>query len=733
MEIKMGEFKQNTSIAKKLIMYIFSISFVVLIVGIIYVNYALNGATNKSYDNLKETLNNSIFYAQEAKKNVAIGIAVSVSANGDIVKALENNDRELALNALSNLSKKFANGTDYKNVKIHIHTKDIKSFVRAWKPEKFGDDLSGFRNTILEVAKTKKPLAAIEVGRAGLVLRGLAPMFNENGEYVGSIEAIMGFNSIVKDFKKDGIEIVILMDEKYKRGNALSSSLKIGNYYLSQKTVDNDFKSFVNLNIAKLLTSSSGYLNTNLMYVTNAPVKDMSGDVVGEYIIGISNEKADSVINEIKELIFGIAIFIIVALIILVTIISLVSKKVITSSIEEFNLGFKRFIDFITFKTNKFVPVEIKEANEFGKLLHNLNLVAIEQDKKQKDDMRVIGEIVLVTDKVEQGIFKCDVHSSSANPMIMTLKKTLNSMISKSRNNMNELKQTLSSYTHNDFTPNVKIDPKLKEDMLDVMQSVNILGEALRANAKLTLDNGELLNRNSLSMSQSVNNVAKKANQQAASLEETAAAVEEITSITRNNAQNASQMAQLGTTVRSAVSSGQELANKTASSMDEINTEVNSIYEAITVIDQIAFQTNILSLNAAVEAATAGEAGKGFAVVAQEVRNLASRSAEAANEIKALVESATSKANDGKIISAQMIEGYENLNEHITKTISLIDDVSNASKEQMQGIEQINNAVTMLDKVTQENANEANSVANIANDVRTMADELVADAKTKKF
>jgi methyl-accepting chemotaxis protein len=167
--------------------------------------------------------------------------------------------------------------------------------------------------------------------------------------------------------------------------------------------------------------------------------------------------------------------------------------------------------------------------------------------------------------------------------------------------------------------------------------------------------------------------------------------------------------------------------------MDEINTEVNSIYEAITVIDQIAFQTNILSLNAAVEAATAGEAGKGFAVVAQEVRNLASRSAEAANEIKALVESATSKANDGKIISAQMIEGYENLNKHITKTISLIDDVSNASKEQMQGIEQINNAVTMLDKVTQENANEANSVANIANDVRTMADELVADAKTKKF
>ncbi|RXI27686.1 methyl-accepting chemotaxis protein, partial [Arcobacter defluvii] len=83
-------------------------------------------------------------------------------------------------------------------------------------------------------------------------------------------------------------------------------------------------------------------------------------------------------------------------------------------------------------------------------------------------------------------------------------------------------------------------------------------------------------------------------------------------------------------------------------SMDEINNQVNLINEAITVIDQIAFQTNILSLNAAVEAATAGEAGKGFAVVAAEVRNLASRSAEAAKEIKAIVENATSKADQGK-------------------------------------------------------------------------------------
>ena len=109
-------------------------------------------------------------------------------------------------------------------------------------------------------------------------------------------------------------------------------------------------------------------------------------------------------------------------------------------------------------------------------------------------------------------------------------------------------------------------------------------------------------------------------------------------------------MAKYSNSVTVSASQGEKLANQTTVAMDEINAQVNLITEAISVIDQIAFQTNILSLNAAVEAATAGEAGLGFAVVAQEVRNLASRSAEAAKEIKTIVENATKKANDGNLL-----------------------------------------------------------------------------------
>ena len=261
---------------------------------------------------------------------------------------------------------------------------------------------------------------------------------------------------------------------------------------------------------------------------------------------------------------------------------------------------------------------------------------------------------------------------------------------------------------------------------------INKLREAITSMLIENKSNGLTLGESSDVLLSNVDTLNRNSNEAAAALEETAA-LEEVTSNIASTTNNVIQMASHGNEVKNSVTNGQNLANQTTEAMNEINTEVTAISEAITVIDQIAFQTNILSLNAAVEAATAGEAGKGFAVVAAEVRNLANRSADASNEIKSLVENATQKANSGKKISDEMIHGYTQLNETISKTLDLISDVESASKEQEQGILQINDAITSLDSQTQENANIASATDTVAKQTDVIAKLIVTNADEKEF
>ena len=408
------------------------------------------------------------------------------------------------------------------------------------------------------------------------------------------------------------------------------------------------------------------------------------------------------------------------------------SMQRVVGGINRIKEYIENLMDYMFFKTNNIRKAEYIKNDDIGAILKELNEYFDKYDKMRKDDMHVLGELVIALDKVAQGIYSTQINSSTSNFMVHTLKEVVNKMLVRANTNIEDLVEIIGLYSEHDYRKQVNINPILKGKMKLAMEQINQLGSELNNNAKHNLENGTLLEKNSLTMNRSVENLANKANAQAASLEETAAALEEITGITKNNTQNAHKMSNLSKDVKDSVILGENLANKTAFSMDEINAKVEAINEAIEVIDQIAFQTNILSLNAAVEAATAGEAGKGFAVVAQEVRNLANRSAEAAKEIKDLVENATSKTNDGKKISDEMKVGYNNLNKLISETIDIIQDVSIASSEQLKGIEQINDAVAILDRVTQENASEASNVALIANETLDMAKFLVEDAKTKK-
>jgi methyl-accepting chemotaxis protein len=407
-------------------------------------------------------------------------------------------------------------------------------------------------------------------------------------------------------------------------------------------------------------------------------------------------------------------------------------NNIIVKPLNRFQNGLLHFFKYVNKEESDIKPLDINSNDEIG----TMSLLVNENIEKTKSiieqDNILINDVKNIVHHVAKGFLDKRIVSSTNNESLEELKSLLNDMLDNIQAlvgvNINSLSEVLEQYANRNFTK--KIDAKNSGKIgIDIINMNRMITKILQSN----YEDGISLQERSNQLTSNVKILNENATSQAASLEETAASIEEITGNIRQTSEKAQEMFQISEQTQKSAHVGKDLATKTVNSMDEINETVIAINEAISVIDQIAFQTNILSLNAAVEAATAGESGKGFAVVAQEVRNLASRSAEAAKEIKDLVELATQKADEGKKISTSMIEGFNQLEEKIVSTSHLIDDVTNAAKEQNTGMIQISDAVNQLDKFTQENASIADKTNEIAKETNEIANDIVANVNENNF
>ena len=431
--------------------------------------------------------------------------------------------------------------------------------------------------------------------------------------------------------------------------------------------------------------------------------------------------------------------FILVLSLLIVTvefIIAMIVSKEIVKNIKVIQTGLRSFFDVINYKSKNAEEILINSKDEFKEISLEINENIVQSVKLLNHNKEVLEEANDVLQKVANGFYGYKIpHHNNVSPDVKDLIININKMLDETKHKFDILNKALEAYGKYDFEYTVpkKNELGLYGDFGTLVSSTKLIGNNVSEFLAVILNTGDKLNEDTSILSKSSIELSDASNSQAASLEQTAASLEEITHNIQTNTTNVNTMSQYAKELSQSAQKGKVLSTKTAESMDDINTQVRAINEATSIIDRIAFQTNILSLNAAVEAATAGEAGKGFAVVAQEVRNLAARSKEAAYEIKQLVAKATQKTQLGKEIASEMSEGYENLNHHVSNTITIIDDVSQASLEQQQSIEQINSAISNLDENTQINAQNAQYISNLSSSISLLSEELISASSKAKF
>jgi methyl-accepting chemotaxis protein len=548
-----------------------------------------------------------------SKKDVSITNAINLSQNGAVINALEQNNRSLAIKDLKNIVNLYKENTKYQNVKIHIHDKNIHSFVRIWKLNKYGDDLSSFRNSIVEIKDSKRPMSVIELGRAGLLLRGLSPIIKDD-KYLGSVEFIQGLNSIINDAKKQHIDSFILLDSKYLNiTTKLDKSIKLNDNFILASKEDLLNKEFFNeLKITEFDPTNQKSQTKNYLY-TSVPIRDFKQNIVGFAVIGQKLDIVKNIIDSATSIIYDQIIVIILIDLLIIIILGFILHKVIIKPIRDI-------------------------TNELSNNSNDL-------DKK-----------FIVTSKDEISLI-----ASHFNEFILKIKDMIKT---------------------NNITSTALAEKTLGESF-----------ELTRKAIKASTDANDKL----VKSSEETSNIAISASDQIESTKQILQEINQVSSL-MNNANKS--MSNLKDNIEVNVTMETNISNK----LMDLSKEIISVNNILEVIKNISEQTNLLALNAAIEAARAGEHGRGFAVVADEVRQLATRTQESLDDANQTVGSIVSSI---QTINTEMQTGVTELSNLITDSIqvsSQLDDntkvLNNATKnfsQDMKKLELIGQKITKVD------------------------------------
>ncbi|MDX9814058.1 MAG: methyl-accepting chemotaxis protein [Sulfurimonas sp.] len=663
----------GVSIGKKIAIPTVGISLVLLVIGFFVLNHFKSNIEQESYQNIKTTLSSKIKDRMNAKFDVGITNALAISNDTRVSDALVENDRDLAISALKDTGSRYKNETNFKNIKIHIHDKYVRSFLRDWEPLKFGDDLSSFRHTINKVKADKKSLHSIEVGNVGLIIRGVSPII-KSGEYLGSIEFMQGFESVVKQFLAEGEYLEVLMDEKLLPSSAfLKDTTKISSYILSQNTIDEQFLSSSSaIDIASLL--KDGYAMDSKFFYTFEYIKDFQGENIGIYLLGAKKSDVDKVIDGASSIINSALALVVALVAILMVTVLFIIRSVILNPLVTFENGLLEFFKYLNREIPEARTIDIKSDDEIGVMARVVDENILKTQLNIQSDNAMIEGVGKIVDAINRGNLDQRVECSTQNESLELLKQNINNMlVSLQENickNLNTLVETMSTYENSDFTPRMSDDGK-------VAKALNSVGDAVSTMLKDSSAIANELSIKSLTLKDKMGFLNTESIKQAQKLQD------------------------LTHTMTMTNQSIMEVSEQTKHVVEQSN----DIKQVVSVISDIAEQTNLLALNAAIEAARAGEHGRGFAVVADEVRKLAENTQKSLHEINISVET----------LSQAVVDIQTNMHD---RTL----DINRATE-----------AIAQIDKATSTNATYVNEIESIALELDSMSQKTLSDVSSKKF